>query len=609
MVLGTGLVLGTAVHLLHAYQMRQNASGLAREAERALARQELGKAANYLDRYLSFAPDDTDALAKYAEVLDKLAREVPGRGKALVHLEQALRRDPARRDLRRRAVSLALDLYRFRDALYHLQQLQSGAAASERGELEHLVGWCQDALGQGEEAAAAYRRALTYAPQRVSTYVLLAEVLGERLGRREEALQVMNELVRANPGSSEAQTARARFLQGGADSELANREKTRAAQTLAPLREAVLQNPSSSLAHFHLGMALLAAGEVEDAVEELQKASPAADLPAPQRRLFLNRLAEIFIQRRLFAAADKVVRQAEAQGFLDETLARFGAEAALGRRDRARAASLARRAVTVPTRDYRNLLWLAGLLEAAGEPYPAAETLRAATELDPGVPEVWAALAGVLARSRREDEAHAVLEEAEQQLPAQRRPLGLARCHEALGDKEGTEKQYRKCLESTPEDPAVLRAASAFFRHTDQPAKAEPLLRRLLASNRTPPDYLPRARRELALVLVAGGKDEHYEEALTLLARNRQSRGGSIEDECARAMVLASRPSQRGLALEVCEKALRGRPVSEENQFILAQLCEAAGTRQRARGFVLDLLATNPQNPQYASFHAKITQP
>src|SRR6516165_3625191 len=92
-VLGTALVLGGAVHLLHAYQMRQNASGLAHQAERALARQELGKAAGYLDRYLSFVPDDTDALARYAEVLDRLAREVPGRGKALVHLEQVLRRD------------------------------------------------------------------------------------------------------------------------------------------------------------------------------------------------------------------------------------------------------------------------------------------------------------------------------------------------------------------------------------------------------------------------------------------------------------------------------------------------------------------------------------
>src|SRR5947209_5211643 len=138
-LLGTALVLGGGIHFLHAHQQRQNAAALARQAQRAFDQGELDKAAGYLDRYLAFVPGDTEALAQLGQVLDRLADGPQGRRQALQHLEQVLRREPSRRDLRRRVISLAIDLYQFRDALDHLEVLLAAAPEVEKGELEHLV--------------------------------------------------------------------------------------------------------------------------------------------------------------------------------------------------------------------------------------------------------------------------------------------------------------------------------------------------------------------------------------------------------------------------------------------------------------------------------------
>jgi tetratricopeptide (TPR) repeat protein len=270
--------------------------------------------------------------------------------------------------------------------------------------------------------------------------------------------------------------------------------------------------------------------------------------------------------------------------------------------DGARALLLARQAVPESARDYRDLLWLAHVLEAAGEPYQAAQVLRTAAVRNPGLPEVWAALVGVLTRSGRPEEAQPTAEEAERKLPPERLALGLARCAEALGNLDQAEEHYQNSLEKDPGDGVLLRAAIEFFRRTDQPRKAEVLLRRLLdPRTQAPPDYAARARRQLAMVLASSGKDPDYREALALLG----GRGATGENERARAMVLASRPQQRPLALRLFEESLKGQPISEDDQFLRAQLCEAAGAHQQARLLLLDLLATNPENPQYLAFHIR----
>jgi tetratricopeptide (TPR) repeat protein len=532
-------VFGTCVHFLHAYQKRVNASSLARQAQRALAQGELSKSAKYLDRYLAFVPGDTAALAQLGQILDRLADGPVGRFQALQYLEQALRREPERRDLRRRVVSLAIDQYQFRDALNHLKRLLADAPESEKGELEHLAGWCHDALGQPEEAVAAFRRALLHTPGRVSTFTLLAEVLAERLGRLHEAGQVLDTLVAANPQSAEALLARARFLLAGSDRRGASRD-------------------------LHSAMGLL-------------------------------------VERHLFAEADQVARQAAADGLLDQDLARLGAEAARAVGDRQRALELARQAVPQDLRDYRETVWLARFLEGAGRAGEAEALLRAAAEKNPGTVEVWAALVGVLARGQHHEEAQQALADARRKLPPERIDLVLARCLEAAGDLIATEEHYRLALARRPGDVGLLRAAIAFFQRSDQAGKAERYLRTLLdPRTHAPADYVARARRQLAVAL-AGGGDAGYQEALALLPLHDVS----VQDQRARALVIASRPEQRSDALRLFDASLKNQPLSAEEQFMLARLCEEAGQAPRARALIQDLLAIDPDNPQYLAFHIR----
>src|SRR5206468_4138400 len=121
-------------------------------------------------------------------------------------------------------------------------------------------------------------------------------------------------------------------------------------------------------------------------------ASAASEVPPGVRPAFWTSLARLFLERRLFPDADRIVRQAEQEGLLDERLARIGAEASLGMGDKQRMVRLARRAVPETARDYRDLLWLARLLEIGGDPEEAADLFRRAAEQNPTVLEFWPAL-------------------------------------------------------------------------------------------------------------------------------------------------------------------------------------------------------------------------
>src|SRR5262249_46746654 len=60
-VTGAFLVLAVGVHVLHGYQVRRNAGGLLRQADRAEAEGRPDRTAAYLGQYLALVPDDLDA--------------------------------------------------------------------------------------------------------------------------------------------------------------------------------------------------------------------------------------------------------------------------------------------------------------------------------------------------------------------------------------------------------------------------------------------------------------------------------------------------------------------------------------------------------------------
>lgn len=205
------VVLGIGVHVLHIFQADRIAQALLWQAQHAQEEGHSRQAAKFLSRYLEFAPKDNEVRIQLADTLEPLAATPRQRAQVYLILDQALRAQPERQELRRRLVPMAMALGRTPDAVAHLQVLLQ--AAPEDGELENLLGQCQESTGQFTEAAQLYESALRHKPDHVSSYVQLAYVLRRRLNQPDQADQIMNELVKTNPQVYQAFLARGRYRQ------------------------------------------------------------------------------------------------------------------------------------------------------------------------------------------------------------------------------------------------------------------------------------------------------------------------------------------------------------------------------------------------------------
>jgi tetratricopeptide (TPR) repeat protein len=304
--------------------------------------------------------------------------------------------------------------------------------------------------------------------------------------------------------------------------------------------------------------------------------------------------------------AAELVRKAERQPPLDRDLARLGAEVALKQHAYRRARDLARRAVPPGTRDYRDHLWLAQVLAAAGRPGQAEESLGRAVRAAPGLPEPWVALVRHLARQGRKDRAEEVLAEVRRKLSPERAALAEALGQEALGRSDLAARLYRVQLEARPNDLLLLGAAAEFYLRAGRREKAEALLRRLAdPANGAPVDLAAAARRRLAVCLAGHGRPGAFREALALLDRNAQAAGAAAEDDRARAAVLATRPDHRPEAVRLLEQSRRRQALSAEEQYLLVRLYEAENEPAKARDAMLGLLNLDGQNPEYLAHYVR----
>jgi tetratricopeptide (TPR) repeat protein len=266
-VLLAAVVLGGgSVHLLHAFQVRRNAGALLEQAGQAKAAGDFVRAADYYGRYLGFRPDDAAALAEYGLALDRLAATPRQRLRAFLALDQAVRRDPGRDDVRRRAADLALTLGRTAEAREGYRYLLDHSRPGD-AELEDRLGQCQEADKQFQDAGQSYEHAKTHDPRRVESYVHLASVLHRRLDRPKDADDAIDEMVRANPDSSQAHLARARYLRE-TDRLDAARPDLEAARAEAP------DDPDVLLAAADLAAALGDPKAALQALEEGARAHP-----------------------------------------------------------------------------------------------------------------------------------------------------------------------------------------------------------------------------------------------------------------------------------------------------------------------------------------------
>jgi tetratricopeptide (TPR) repeat protein len=116
-------------------------------------------------------------------------------------------------------------------ALPHVDYLLTESPSD--AELLDLKGRCEAGLRQDAKAVETFQKALAINPQRLETYLQLADVLMVRRGERDKARQVVDEMVKNNPKDAKAYTARGRYLMQAGSPDKAMDEMRKALE-LAP---------------------------------------------------------------------------------------------------------------------------------------------------------------------------------------------------------------------------------------------------------------------------------------------------------------------------------------------------------------------------------------
>jgi tetratricopeptide (TPR) repeat protein len=216
-LLACGVALGAGVHVVHGFQVRRNAGALLEQAKVAEQEGRPAEAADALEQYVSLTPDDTDALARYGTLLRQAARTPQDLVRAFLVLEQALRRDAGRADVRRQVAELGVRFGRFQQAREDLDLLLKDNPDDVA--LLQLRGLCELGDRKPDEAWKWYNRAIKAAPQDINLSADYAQLLRERLDSPATADAVIDRLVARNPQSAPAHLAAARYYQraGAAD--------------------------------------------------------------------------------------------------------------------------------------------------------------------------------------------------------------------------------------------------------------------------------------------------------------------------------------------------------------------------------------------------------
>ncbi|MDY3554549.1 tetratricopeptide repeat protein [Gemmata sp. JC717] len=214
----------------HAVQASRIPAALKTQSDRAAEAGKTDVAIHYLRQYLEFKPEEIESQIKLAELLAQ--RPPTQRGMTdllflydkILRLDQA-RFDPRRHDIRRQAFETALRAGKFTDAVTHgqalLQDFPTDAALWDR------LAAAQTGLSQHAAARKSYEEAVRCAPDEITHYQHLAQLVWKNLDDKAGARAVLDRMVQALPQNPNAFLTRARFDTLLADEETVARQFAR----------------------------------------------------------------------------------------------------------------------------------------------------------------------------------------------------------------------------------------------------------------------------------------------------------------------------------------------------------------------------------------------
>jgi tetratricopeptide (TPR) repeat protein len=231
-------VLSGATYGVYRFQVKRSARGLLYQAQQAEAKGDRVKAADYLERYLLYSPEDMDNLIRFGSLVapDPETATPAEAQRAASAYERVVLRNPDRADIRRRAVEMETKIGDFMGARQNLLVLLAPEGSSslddttlsdlegqldkapKDGRLMWQLGQCYDATGKLDWGVACYEKARRATPTLIDAYVRLArnlrrQGLASRADAAMDAVEVKDGVVAMNPKDSRAYVERARYRQ------------------------------------------------------------------------------------------------------------------------------------------------------------------------------------------------------------------------------------------------------------------------------------------------------------------------------------------------------------------------------------------------------------
>jgi tetratricopeptide (TPR) repeat protein len=206
--------VATGTGFAHHFQVKRNVAAVAEQARQAEREGDQAAAARYLEQYIFLEPTDADARGRFALLL---YRDPAASSKQLIRayvtMEDVLRRDGDKPEVRRAAAELAVRYRRFKEAREHVDVLSKQSPGDP--ELLLLKGQCELRAGSPEEAVKALTRIGEVAPDKVELCRTAAELLRRNLQRPVAANQIIEQMVGKAPDSVPARQAAARYYAAG----------------------------------------------------------------------------------------------------------------------------------------------------------------------------------------------------------------------------------------------------------------------------------------------------------------------------------------------------------------------------------------------------------
>jgi tetratricopeptide (TPR) repeat protein len=225
-LVGIMLLLVVGVHFLHGFQLDRNAEFLRKQAEQARDGGDTKEAVKFYNQYLKYRDDP----AGYSELAKLVAASAEGadatnrdRLTAYNILDEAIRRHPDLKDVRRKLIEFTMMFRRIPDTLEHIQYLKgqgdtdpeldvkiarchilNGEEEAEIKKLSELVGYDQETQRFKPEGGPGAKQ--------VEAFSLLAQLLRRKTDGAQQADAVMKQLVALNPDSPQAHLARAQYI-------------------------------------------------------------------------------------------------------------------------------------------------------------------------------------------------------------------------------------------------------------------------------------------------------------------------------------------------------------------------------------------------------------